>query len=156
MGAAVGHQGPLAMKGSGSRTYYVPGPGFVGPAGPTADAEAPHAEPQTPQADAQTPQADAPAPQPAPLPAALAQRLPKPGTRPRRELLQALVFDICTWKPHSARELALLLGRRDHKHLVQELLSPMVAQGLLAFTIPTMEKHPEQRYAARPPKTPAP
>jgi ATP-dependent DNA helicase RecG len=121
----------------------------LGPAGPAADTEAHHAEPQTPQADAQTPQ-------PTPLPAALAQRLPKPGTRPRRELLQHLVFDICTWKPHSARELAMLLGRRDHKHLVQELLSPMVAQGLLAFTIPTMEKHPEQRYAARPVKTPAP
>jgi ATP-dependent DNA helicase RecG len=59
------------------------------------------------------------------------------------------VFDICAWKPHSARELAMLLGRRDHKHLVKELLSPMVAQGLLAFTIPSMEKHPEQRYAAR-------
>lgn len=154
--------GLLAMKGSGSRTYYVPGPGFVGPAGPAADAEAPQAEPQTPQADAQspqpgpqtpqpdeqTPQADAQTPQPTPLPAALAQRLPKPGTRPRREPLLALVLDICTWKPHSARELAMLLGRRDHKHLVQELLSPMVAQGLLAFTIPTMEKHPEQRYTA--------
>lgn len=50
----------------------------------------------------------------------------------------------------------MLLGRRDHKHLVQGLLSPMVAQGLLAFTIPTMEKHPEQRYAARPATAPAP
>jgi hypothetical protein len=32
----------------------------------------------------------------------------------------------------------------------------MVALGLLAFTIPTMEKHPEQRYTAsvkEPPQT---
>lgn len=83
------------------------------------------------------------------MPADLAQRLPQPGTRPSRAVLQQLVLDLCTWKPHSARELASLLGRRDHKHLVKELLSPMVAQGLLAFTIPTMEKHPEQRYTAR-------
>jgi ATP-dependent DNA helicase RecG len=68
--------------------------------------------------------------------------------------LQALLVDLCAWRPHSARELADLLGRRDHKHLVKELLGPMVAQGLLAFTIPSMEKHPGQRYtapAAQPP-----
>jgi ATP-dependent DNA helicase RecG len=83
------------------------------------------------------------------MPPDLARRLPEPGTRPRQAMLQQLVLDLCTWKPHSARELATLLGRRDHKHLVKELLSPMVAEGLLAFTIPSMEKHPEQRYTAR-------
>lgn len=40
--------GRLAMKGSGSRTDYVPGPGFVWPAGPAVDAVAPHAGPQPP------------------------------------------------------------------------------------------------------------
>lgn len=88
------------------------------------------------------------------MPAGLARRLPEPGTRPRRAALQQLVLDLCTWKPHSARELASLLGRRDHKHLVKELLSPMVVDGLLAFTIPSMEKHPEQRYMARAPAPP--
>jgi ATP-dependent DNA helicase RecG len=159
--------GLLAMKGSGSRTYYVPGPGFVRPDGSAEAVDRPHADAQTPQlgsqtpqprsqtpkAGAQTPQASAQTPQHDGLPAALAQRLPKPGTRPGSELLRALVFDICAWKPHSARELAALLGRRDHKHMVQELLSPMVAEGLLAFTIPTMEKHPDQRYTALPRKS---
>jgi len=82
------------------------------------------------------------------MPADLVRRLPKVGTRPGRAEVQQLIVDLCTWKPHSARELAGLLGRRDHKHLVKELLSPMVAQGLLVFTIPSMEKHPEQRYTA--------
>jgi ATP-dependent DNA helicase RecG len=31
-------------------------------------------------------------------------------------------------------------------HLVRELLSPMVQEGLLAYTIPEMENHPDQRY----------
>lgn len=50
----------------------------------------------------------------------------------------------------AARGLAVLLDRREHKHRVQVRLRPLVAQGLLAHTIPTMEKHPEQRDTARP------
>jgi ATP-dependent DNA helicase RecG len=42
--------------------------------------------------------------------------------------------------------MAALLGGRDHKHLVREFLSPMVHEGLLAYTIPEMENHPDQRY----------
>lgn len=153
-------QGLLAMKGSGSRTYYVPGPGFR-PAPPATDT--PQADRQTPQANRQTPQGNrettrrgAQTPQAnTPMPLGLAERLPEPGTRPRRAALQQLVIDLCAWKPHSARELANLLGRRDHKHLVKELLSPMVAQRLLAFTIPSMEKHPEQRYTVRAPAPPS-
>ena len=157
----------LTMKGSGSRTYYVPGPRFRQPSELVVDIQAPtqtpQAGPQTPQAKVQTPQAGAQTPQAKPqtpqvaaplMPVALAARLPAPGKRPRRDVLQALLVDLCAWRPHSARELADLLGRRDHKHLVKELLGPMVALGLLSFTIPNMEKHPEQRYtapAAQPP-----
>jgi ATP-dependent DNA helicase RecG len=46
----------------------------------------------------------------------------------------------------SAKELAALLRGRDQKHLVREFLSPMVHEGLLAYTIPAMENHPDQRY----------
>lgn len=38
------------------------------------------------------------------------------------------------------------LGRKEHKPLVRDYLSPMVAEGLLAYTIPVMENHPDQRY----------
>ena len=52
---------------------------------------------------------------------------------------------------HPKRRNALVFGASGFigRWLVKELLSPMVAQGLLAFTIPSMEKHPEQRYTAR-------
>jgi ATP-dependent DNA helicase RecG len=46
----------------------------------------------------------------------------------------------------SSRELAAALGRQDVKKLVRNHLSPMVAEGLLAYTIPEMENHPDQRY----------
>jgi ATP-dependent DNA helicase RecG len=80
------------------------------------------------------------------LPVELRARLPRPGRRLRRELLRDLIVGLCAWRPQSSRELAALLGRREHKPLVRDHLSPMVAEGLLAYTIPEMENHPEQRY----------
>lgn len=155
--------GLLAMKGSGSRTYYVPGPAFATDpiqtsapiptslAGKTHQPapNTPQAAPDTPQADPNTRQAGSPIGR-SDLPAELQAQLPPPGTKPRRVVMRALLLALCAWRPFSARELAALLGRQDHKHLVRELLSPMVAEGLLVYTIPGMEKHPEQRYMAAP------
>jgi ATP-dependent DNA helicase RecG len=82
------------------------------------------------------------------LPEPLRERLPAPGAKPRRAALRALIGDLCAWRPLSARELAEITGGRDPRHLVREVLSPMVDEGLLAHTIPAMERHPDQRYAA--------
>lgn len=151
--------GLLAMKGSGSRTYYVPGPSFAAdppqcaeiPSSPTADT---HQVPtDTPQAGPDTHQR--PRTDRSHLPEALRARLPGLGTKPRKALMRALLTDLCAWQPLSARELADLLGRQDHKHLVRELLSPLVAEGVLAYTIPSMEKHPDQKYTIGPPRPPA-
>lgn len=149
--------GLLAMKGGGNRTYYVAGPAFqpLEPWGPSPDT--PQARANTHQVAANTPQVDTDTPQasasssPAvnqPLPQDLQGRIPPPGSKPRRPAMQRLIRDLCAWRPLSARELAGLLHREDHKHLVREFLSPMVAEGLLVYTIPAMEKHPDQRYAA--------
>jgi ATP-dependent DNA helicase RecG len=80
------------------------------------------------------------------LPAGLRARIPGPGTKPRKETLRALIRDLCAWRALRARDIAELLGGRDHKHLVREFLSPMVHAGVLTYTIPAMEKHPDQRY----------
>ena len=68
------------------------------------------------------------------------------GTKPRKETLRALISEVCAWRALSAREMAALLGGRDQKHLVREFLSPMIHDRLLAYTIPAMENHPDQRY----------
>ena len=102
---------------------------------------------QTYQVSAQTYQHDQHTHQAIPaLPQGIIDRLPTEGTRPRRSLISQLIRDICTVQPMSARDLASLLRRQDHKHLVKEFLTPMVAEGLLAYTIPKMEKHPDQKY----------
>ncbi len=143
--------GLLAMKGSGSRTYYVPGPSLDVSVDQSGEKHASHATDthqgkfNTPQAAPDTHQLRRPIDLSA-LPADLQARVPAPGTKPRSAVIRALLLDLCAWMPLSARELATVLGRQDHKHLVREFLTPMIAEGLLTYTIPTMEKHPEQRY----------
>ncbi len=88
------------------------------------------------------------------MPDALRQRLPVRGTRrPRSSALRQLILDLCRWRALSARELTMLLGRRNAKYLVRTALSPMITEGLLAYTIPEMENHPEHRYTAAEPAT---
>lgn len=53
---------------------------------------------------------------------------------------------VCAWRPMSARELAALLGDRDHKVLVRQHLTPISETGELTLTIPEMPHHPDQKY----------
>lgn len=143
----------LEMKGAGSRTYYVPSSRFLAPSevdhAPSSEGNThqPAPNPHQPAADAHQLLLA--------LPPDLKARIPGIGPKPRREVLRALIRDFCAWREVSARDLAELLGGRDHKHLVREFLSPMVAEGLLAYTIPAMENHPDQRYTV-PAEIPSP
>ncbi len=141
----------LEMKGAGSRTYYVPGALFVARSAPdqaSGIATNPHqSSPNTHHPPQNTHQPPADTHQwVAALPEILRTRIPSTGTKPRKETLRALIRDLCAWRALGAREMAALLGGRDHKHLVREFLSPMVHEGLLTYTIPEMENHPDQRY----------
>jgi ATP-dependent DNA helicase RecG len=136
----------LEMKGAGSRTYYVPGPRFlVAQLAPVpaidSDPSNSHQDPQdSHQSSKDSHQLLAT------IPADLAARVPPSGSKPRREILRALIVDLCRWRASSARELASILNDREHKPLVRDYLTPMVGEGLLAYTIPAMENHPDQRY----------
>lgn len=143
----------LEMRGGGSRTYYVPSTRFlavseISSSKTTADGSNRH------QADADSHQAGADSHQVstdshqllATLPPQLAERIPTPGSRPRRKILRVLIIDLCRWRTLSARELTVILGGRKQKPFVRDYLTPMVQEGLLAYTIPEMENHPDQRY----------
>lgn len=133
----------LEMKGAGSRTYYVPGARFqtaLALESPVADANShqpAHNSHQPTQDSHQSLVTISPE---------LAARIPPAGSKPRRGQLRVLIVDLCRWRALSARELASLLRGREHKPLVRDYLTPMVAEGLLAYTIPEMENHPDQRY----------
>lgn len=135
----------LEMKGAGSRTYYVPGARFqtvLALESPVADGNShqPAQNSHQPTQDSHQSLVT--------IPPELAARIPPAGSKPRRGQLRALIVDLCRWRALSARELASLLRGREHKPLVRDYLTPMVAEGLLAYTIPEMENHPDQRYTA--------
>lgn len=136
----------LDMKGSGSRTYYVPGTTFSATLAPPNT--------NTRQPDEDSHQDNDNSHQSienshqllATVPIALKARIPDARSKPRREVIRVLVEDLCRWRSLSARELAAILGGREQKPLVRDYLTPMVAEGVLAYTIPEMENHPDQRY----------
>jgi ATP-dependent DNA helicase RecG len=140
--------GLLEMKGTGRRTYYVAGPALVrantpdaDPSQAAADRHQLGADPHQLGADPHQLGAD-----PHQLPPDLASRIAAAGARPRRPTLRALVRDLCAWRALSSRELAQHLGARDPKILLREHLTPMIDAGELAYTIPKMPNHPEQKY----------
>lgn len=140
--------GLLDMRGSGSRTYYVPGTSFVTSSGPSGQ-NTHQTAPDTHQVTTNTHQVSTNTHQPiSAITNEFRDRIPPAGSKPRREVVRALIVDLCHRQALSARELATILGGRDQKHLVREFLSPMVDEGLLAYTIPEMENHPDQKYTS--------
>jgi len=138
----------LEMKGAGSRTYYVQGPRFLtAPKGPVPEAVSGQSDSHQEARDSHQLRQDSHQPLET-IPQELAERIPAAGSKPRREVLRALIVDLCRWRALTARELAVILRGREHKPLVRDYLTPMVADGLLAYTIPAMENHPDQRYMA--------
>lgn len=136
----------LEMKGAGSRTYYVPGQRFLAaPAAPAPEMVPDEPNSHQPTQDSHQPVQDSRQPLGG-VPRELAERIPQAGSKPRREILRALIVDLCRWRALSAKELATILHGREHKPLVRDYLTPMVGEGLLAYTIPEMENHPDQRY----------
>jgi ATP-dependent DNA helicase RecG len=136
----------LEMKGAGSRSYYVLGPRFLdaqlAPLPPVAPNQI---NSHQPEGDSHQPEGDSHHPLET-IPPELAARIPPAGSRPRRDLMRALILDLCRWRALSARELTTILQGREHKPLVRDYLTPMVTEGMLAYTIPAMENHPDQRY----------
>lgn len=129
----------LAMKGSGSRTYYLPGPMFEALAARGTTELVPNDSlGTTPPEFGHQPLV--------PIPEPIRVQIAEAGVKPRQEEVRQLILALCHWRPLSSREIASVLGRQDTKKLVRNHLSPMVAEGALAYTIPEMENHPDQRY----------
>ena len=142
--------GLLEMKGAGSRTYYVPGPRFSSM--PVhLDQEMVSKSSNSHQPDRNSHQLTQDSHQLlVTLPTELVERIPPQGTKPRRDVLRSLILELCRWRSLSAREISTILHGREQKPLVRDYLTPMVNEGLLAYTIPEMENHPDQRYTVPP------
>jgi ATP-dependent DNA helicase RecG len=155
--------GLLEMKGSGNRTYYLPGPGFLDadsalrapdPHHPAADPHHPAADPhhlagQTHHLTRETPNPGVETHKPAGMAQVsgdLRARILAAGRRPPTATVRQLILALCAGRAMSARDLAHHLGRRDARDLTRSYLRPMLTAGELAYTIPEMPNHPDQKY----------
>lgn len=144
--------GLLEKKGSGNKTYYVPGlefstsPPAIPPQSHKPEGQSHKAGPESRKLGDQSHQAEAPPITRDALPVDLQNQLPEPGQRPNKETLRQLIIDLCAHQPMSSRELAGLLGRKNHGPLSRDHLTPLIEEGRLAYTIPKMPQHPKQKY----------
>jgi ATP-dependent DNA helicase RecG len=77
----------------------------------------------------------------------LAQRIAEArGKRPNKGRLRALIADMCAVQALRPTELAVLLGRKKPRDLVDQHLSPMVDDGVLQRTHPETPSHPQQAF----------
>ena len=166
-------RGLLRQRGKGAETYYLPTEKLLAPwqarvlAAQTAGTEPsqrtnlppersnlPTATQQPPGSNAatSTERSDLAPPLPddsllAALPSLLRLKLANLRSRvPQPEMVQ-LVFELCSVRPFSTEELALLLGR-NRTHVQVRLVTPMLRAGRLAMTIPDQPNHPQQKYRA--------
>jgi len=155
--------GTLEIRGAGSRTYYVPGPSMQAASGethklgvethkPGVETHKPGVETHKPGVETHkpgTPTHNATADEPVP-PEPIRSQIATAGSRPRQGTVKALIRALCSWRPLSARELVAHLGREDARDLTRTYLRPMIDAGELAYTIPEMPNHPNQKYRLPP------
>jgi ATP-dependent DNA helicase RecG len=156
--------GLLQKKGQGSGTYYVPTGKLLtswneiltreAGAKPSEFEDKPSEfEPESSESNSEGSdltgaQSEAPPTDLVP-PADLAGEIRKLGKRAKEGAIREVVRKLCSWKDLSLPELARLLGRNE-VYLRQGIVSPMVKEGVLQFTIPDEPNHPRQQYRATP------
>lgn len=131
--------GLVESKGSGSRTYYVPGPRFSeinAQASMHASVASIHARPT-----------EMVTPPSAPLPKVLLTRITALGKRIEPEVMEQIIMEICKLQPTSAEDIAKLVGKTK-SYITNKYLYKMVRDGHLKYSIPEMVKHPAQKYTA--------
>lgn len=131
----------ISDRGSGARTYYVPGPAFPAPGtlniDVSMDASAHKIYGKSGDRLASTSE----------LPPELRLRLQAIGKRLEPEKARDLIIDLCKWRPLSAEEIASFL-KKTTSYVSQKYLYGMVREGKLIYLYPEMVKHPGQKYRA--------
>ena len=152
--------GLVVAKGGGKATYYQPtglltepgpsGEALTGEPAPLLRPERPAIAPDTQGLPANTQGLDANtqglATDTQGLPSHLQAMIDNLGPRPRERRLRLILLMLCDWREIAPSELISLLPLKDVANLVRKHLSPMREQGWLAYTIPEMPTHPQQRY----------
>jgi len=81
------------------------------------------------------------------VPSALRTAVDLLGSRKRTEDVRRVIEDLCRWRACHLDEIAGWLGRNP-EYLRQAYIAPMLREGVLVYTIPTVKYHPDQAYRA--------
>ena len=83
------------------------------------------------------------------LPQELQERVAKIGKWATREKVSLLLVDLCSFKPYSYEELAVII-QRAAKPMKDKYIKPLRLANKLFYWIPEMINHPQQKYIADP------
>ena len=128
----------LKKKGAGNKTYYVAGDVFDHPESRKLGLESRKPDRYLTTND---------------LPQEVISIVHDLPNRPQKQDLRSAIRRLCDWVPMASVELADILSRK-REPLVRDHLTPMVEIGLLAYSIPEMSNHPDQRYKSPEEQTP--
>lgn len=146
----------LKKEGSGSRTFYVLAQPNALPQTPSSQLTLEIETPSTgdelraygDSTNPPMPASQSPHPLLMEIPSDLLQRIQAAGKKPRQAVVRGLILELCSQRPWTATDLAILLGDRDPGELKRLHLKPMREARLLALRYPETEKHPHQAYLA--------
>lgn len=144
-------RGLLDIQGAGSATFYVLGPRARGHAAGDGGEPPDRGEPTADRGELAEVLPEDRGELPVDggeLPAAVRHMIDELGVRPRRERLRPIIELLCALRPWRPAELARVLGFTDAEKLVERHLGPMVEEGILTRSHPTVPTHPEQAYRA--------
>ena len=69
------------------------------------------------------------------------------GQRKDPDEVKDVIVQLCRWKALQASEISQILDR-DQAYITRQYLTPLVRNGMLAFTLPDNPAHPQQAYKA--------
>lgn len=142
--------GLLELRGSGSRTHYVPGTemhaadaaidrGIRDKGLSTHDRDASIHGMSNDGAETRSEK------DPPDMPEHLRNMLDRIGKRSDPFFIEKVIRELCQWKALSAEEIAHYL-RKTPPYVSNKFLYGMVHKGDLSYLYPTMPKHPDQKY----------
>ena len=132
-------KGLIEQKGKGRATYYITGDNLnTEPYSANTEPQSLNTEPQSLNTEPQSLLQE--------LPSVLIEKIEQLRVRENDSTkIKSVVYEICKHKSYSAKQLAIILSRKENT-VFRNYLTPLREEGKLKYTIPDMPNHPEQAY----------
>lgn len=79
------------------------------------------------------------------MPEELKRQVSLLGHRASKESVFDVVVALCEWRPMNISEISSIIGRSE-KYVKDKIVYPLRRANRIAFTIPDMIRHPNQKY----------